>query len=197
MITGTHNSGTGGKLVWWQRPFAPLLHMTSRCQNRSIARQLADGVKLFNLQVTFYKGDWHFSHGLCIYEETLTEALATMKACAEKNGPIYFQLYLDNNFFCGQEKDKFLKLVNDIKEYLCSSQFIMLSAWVEGSSEYPHKSKEKIDKREHYWTTTWGKIYGKGLIDRLPLPLRHAKKYNEQYRRECDGQYLMLDFYNI
>ena len=52
MILGTHNSGAGGRLVWWQRPFASLLHLTSRCQNRSIKEQLKDGVKLFNLQVT-------------------------------------------------------------------------------------------------------------------------------------------------
>ena len=115
MIYGTHNSATGGKLIWWQRPFAWLLNTTSRCQNKSIEQQLRDGVKLFNLQITYYKGEWHFSHGLSIYEEKFIEALAKMRAVATKREPIYFQLYLDKNFFCGQNKEKFKKLVEDIK----------------------------------------------------------------------------------
>ena len=197
MILGTHNSGAGGRLVWWQRPFASLLHLTSRCQNRSIKEQLKDGVKLFNLQVTYYKGDWHFSHGLCIYEEKLTDALTAMKSVATSREPIYFQLYLDKNFLCGQRKEKFTQLVNDIKKHICNECLVMLSAWIEGSNCYPHKAKAGIDKREHYWTATWGKVYGKSLLDRLPLPYRHASIYNSKYRKECCSKYLMLDFYNV
>ena len=197
MILGTHNSGSGGRLVWWQRPVAPLLHLTSRCQNKSIKEQLKDGVKLFNLQVTYYKGDWHFSHGLCIYKEILTEALTAMKAVATSKEPIYFQLYLDKNIFCGQRKEKFAELVNEIKERICNDNFVMLSAWIEGSDNYPHKAKTGIDKRERYWSTTWGKVYGKSLLDRLPLPYRHASIYNNKYRKECHSKYLMLDFYNV
>ena len=197
MIQGTHNSGTGGRLIWWQRPFASILDLTSRCQRKSIAEQVKDGIKLFNLQVTYYKGEWHFSHGLCIYEEKLFEALGIMRAAARKKEPIYFQLYLDKNFFCGQERELFLKLVKDIKDYYCVPHFVMLSAWIEGSDEYPHKSRSKIDKREHYWSAAWGKAFGKSLIDRLPLPLRHARLYNAEYRAECTSKYLMLDFYDI
>ncbi|MBQ8270436.1 MAG: hypothetical protein IJZ22_04415 [Bacteroidaceae bacterium] len=196
MIHGTHNSGTGGRLVWWQRPFAFILNCTSRCQERSIAEQVQDNVKLFNLQVTYYKGEWHFSHGLCIYEERLFEALGIMRAAADKKAPIYFQLCLDKNFICGQKRELFLKLVKDIKDYYCAPHFVMLSAWIEGSDIYPHKSKKVIDKREHYWTKAWGKSFGKSFIDRLPLPLRHAKLYNAKYRKECESKYLMLDFYN-
>lgn len=197
MIQGTHNSGTGGRLIWWQRPFTFILNPTSRCQEKSIAEQIKDGVKLFNLQVTHHNGRWHFSHGLCIYEERLFEALGIMRAAARKKAPIYFQLYLDKNFFLGQKKELFLKLVEDIKKYYCAPHFVMLSAWIEGSNEYPHKARTSIDKREHYWTKTWGKLFGKSLIDRLPLPLRHAKLYNEAYRKNCNSKYLMLDFYNI
>ena len=49
MIYGTHNSATGGKLVWWLRPFAWVINPTSKCQDNSIDEQLQDGVKLFNL----------------------------------------------------------------------------------------------------------------------------------------------------
>ena len=197
MILGTHNSGTAGPLVWWQRPFAFILNPTSRCQEKSITEQLKDGVKLFNLQITRYCGKWHFSHGLCIYKETLFEALGIMRAAARKGAPIYFQLYLDKNFFCGQEKELFKKLVKDIKDYYCAPHFVMLSAWIEGSKEYPHKARKGINHREHYWSQAWGKAFGKSFIDRLPLPLRHAKLHNAGYREKSDCKYLMLDFYNI
>lgn len=197
MITGTHNSATGGKLVWWQRPFAWLLNLTGRCQKRSIEQQLDDGVKLFNLQVTYYNGEWHFSHGLSIYKEKLIETLAKIRAVASKREPVYFQLYLDRNFFCGQDKERFRKLVEDIKNYYCAPHFVMLSAWIENSSEYPYKSRKKIDMREHYWTLSWGKTFGKSFLDMLPLPLRHARLFNSEYKKNCTSDYLMLDFYEI
>lgn len=197
MITGTHNSATGGKLVWWQRPFAWLLNLTGRCQKRSIEQQLDDGVKLFNLQVTYYNGEWHFSHGLSIYKEKLIETLAKIRAVASKREPVYFQLYLDRNFFCGQDKERFRKLVEDIKNYYCAPHFVMLSAWIENSSEYPYKSRKKIDMREHYWTLSWGKTFGKSFLDMMPLPLRHARLFNREYKKNCTSDYLMLDFYEI
>lgn len=197
MITGTHNSATGGKLVWWQRPFAWLLNLTGRCQKRSIEQQLDDGVKLFNLQVTYYNGEWHFSHGLSIYKEKLIETLAKIRAVASKREPVYFQLYLDRNFFCGQDKERFRKLVEDIKNYYCAPHFVMLSAWIENSSEYPYKSRKKIDMREQYWTLSWGKTFGKSFLDMLPLPLRHARLFNREYKKNCTSDYLMLDFYEI
>lgn len=197
MITGTHNSATGGKLVWWQRPFAWLLNLTGRCQKRSIEQQLDDGVKLFNLQVTYYNGEWHFSHGLSIYKEKLIETLAKIRAVASKREPVYFQLYLDRNFFCGQDKERFRKLVEDIRNYYCAPHFVMLSAWIENSSEYPYKSRKKIDMREHYWTLSWGKTFGKSFLDMLPLPLRHARLFNREYKKNCTSDYLMLDFYEI
>ena len=53
MIFGTHNSATGGHLVWWLRPIGGIINITSKCQDKTIAQQLADGVKVFNLQVAF------------------------------------------------------------------------------------------------------------------------------------------------
>ena len=197
MILGTHNSGTGGKLVWWQRPFAPILNLTSRCQEKSIAEQIMDGVKVFNLQVTYYNKEWHFSHGLCIYKERLFQALGRMRAAASRREPVYFQLYLDKNFFCKQNEEKFQKLVKDIKDYYCTPYFVMLTAWVEGSKKYLHKARTKIEKSEQYWTKEWSRKFSNSFIDRLPLPYRHAKKYNTFYRRDCDCKYLMLDFYNV
>ena len=192
MILGTHNSATSGRLVWWQRPFGWLLHLTSRCQERNIIQQLNDGVRLFNLQVCRYKGEWHISHGLCIYETKLMDVLDTLKTCEER---VIFQLYLDKNFFVGQNKEEFVKLVGYIKRHYCSPNFILQKAWIEGTSKYPHKTAYNLSIEEHYWSASWAK--GRSWLDTIPLPKRHAKKHNAIYRQGCKSDYLMLDYYNL
>ena len=197
MIFGTHNSATGGQLLWWLRPLAWVINSTSKCQDRTIAEQLADGVRLFNLQVAFVGGKWRFTHGLAVYKEDIFETLAKMSACASAKEPIYFQLYLDKCFWATNSDTAFAQLVADIKKQFCCPYFVMLSAWIEGTDKYPHKSESKLKWEEHYWTLAWGKAYSKTWLDKIPLPRRHAKKYNEKYKRECKTEYLMLDYYEL
>lgn len=198
MILGTHNSATSGKLVWWQRPFSMLLRLTSRCQSKSIEEQLRDGVRLFNLQVCRYKGEWRISHGLCIYEEKLTDVLADIKLYSSVfNEKIIVQLYLDKNFFVGQNEEEFVKLVSYVKRNYCYPKFILEKAWIEGTDKYPHKTEYKLSIEERYWSKTWAKIYGNSWLDKLPLPKRHAKRHNKGYMIACKSEYLMLDFYEL
>lgn len=196
MILGTHNSGTSSKLVWWQRLFAPILHLTSRCQDKTIKQQLDDGVRLFNLQITNYKGNWVFSHGLCIYTQKVLEVLELMKQYATRESPVYFQLILDKNFILGQKQEEFIQLVSEIKKTLCCPYFVMLYAHIEGTNKFPHKSSSKISYTEYYWTLGWASLQD-GWINKIPLPKRHAKKYNKTYKDSCNSTYLMLDFYQI
>ena len=196
MILGTHNSATSGKLVWWQRPFALLLHLTSRCQDRNIREQIEDGVRLFNLQVCLYKGEWRISHGLCIYEERLTDILKTLKDYSRANNEIIFQLYLDKNFFVRQKEEEFIRLVGGLKRAYCSPNFILEKAWIEGTNKYPHKTGYKLSIEEHYWSQGWAKLFANGWLDKLPLPKRHAKKHNKAYKLACKSEYLMLDYYD-
>lgn len=197
MILGTHNSATSGKLVWWQRPFAWLLHLTSRCQDRTIAEQFADGVRLFNLQVCWYKGEWRISHGLCIYETSLLGVIRTIDAFIwGRNEKVIIQLYLDKNFFVGQNDQEFIKLVGYLKRAYCSPNFILEKAWIEGTEKYPHKTGYKLSIEEHYWSKGWAKLFANGWLDKLPLPKRHAKKHNKGYKLACKSEYLMLDYYN-
>ena len=197
MILGTHNSATGGQLLWWLRPLAWVINLTSKCQDRTIQEQLIDGVKVFNLQVAHVNGKWRFSHGLAIYKEDVIETLAMMKACATKDEPIYFQLYLDKCFWCKQDEIAFVELVSIIRaELLKDGIFMMFDPWIEGTHEYLKMGNVgKISLEEHYWTTAWSK--DKSWIDKLPLPKRHAKKFNTKYKRECKTEYLMLDFYEL
>lgn len=90
MILGTHNSATGGHLVWWLRPLAWVINPASKCQDRTIKEQLEDGIKLFNLQVAYDGKRWYFSHGLALYKEDIIETISMMRACATPDSPIYF-----------------------------------------------------------------------------------------------------------
>lgn len=198
MILGTHNSGTGGRLLWWLRPLAWLINPTSKCQDRTISEQLEDGVRLFNLQVTKYKGEWVFSHGLAIYNEELYSTLSLMQAYASKENPIYFTLYLDDNLLLGQPCEEFRRLVSELKDELKGEPIKLLYAWIEGGQEYPYvcKDADLPTCEEHYWSLGWAKANAKSWLDWLPLPKRHAKMYNKKYKSECKQEFLMLDFYN-
>lgn len=196
MILGTHNSATGGELLWWLRPLAWVINPTSKCQYRTIQEQLADGVKLFNLQVAFVGGKWRFSHGLAIYEEDVLLTIRQLRAWATKHEPIYFQLYLDKCWWCRQNKIEFEKLIRYIKDNYCNDSFLLLPPWIEGTNITYKGSDCNLSWEEHYWTLAWGKMYGKTWVDKLPLPKRHAKKYNAEYKKNCQGKYIMLDYYN-
>lgn len=199
MIFGTHNSATGGKLLWWLRPIGGIINLTSKCQDKTITDQLADGVKLFNLQVAYVGGKWRFTHGLAIYKEDVIETLAMMKACATKEEPIYFQLYLDKCFWCKQNEIAFIELCSLLaNEYLEDEVFMMFDPWIEGTNEHFKMGNvfEKISLEEHYWTLAWGKMYGKSWLDKIPLPRRHARLHNAEYKKNCKTEYLMLDYSN-
>ena len=198
MILGTHNSATGGQLLWWLRPLAWVINPTSKCQDRTIEEQLKDGVRLFNLQITRYKGEWVFSHGLAIYKEKLNDVLRLFEKYATNDSPVYFQLYLDDNLFLGQPCEEFRELSKMLaKIYHKDYAAKLLYTWIEGSKEYPYNSGIPINCEEHYWTLGWAKIYASSYVDYLPLPLYHAEEYNSDYRENCEAEYLMLDYYEL
>ena len=191
----TYNSATGGQLLWWLRPLAWVINPTSKCHDRTSADQLADGVKVINLQVAFVNGKWRFTHGLAVYKEDVFETIAKMRACATAKEPIYFQLYLDKCFWCKPNREEFEKLISKLYREYCNDNFVMLDAWDEGANYHWHCAGVKISLEEHYWTLDWSKMYGKSWIDKLPLPKRHVKKFNKEYKGNCRSKYLMLDYY--
>jgi hypothetical protein len=193
---GTHNSGTFSKLIWWQRPFGWLINLTSRCQTLSIEEQLKNNVRFFNLQVTYYKGQWVFSHGMAIYRERLLDAIELMNQYATTDCPVYYQLFLDKNFLLGQNVNEFDILVGDLLSKYNNVK--MRYAYIEGSDMYLYKNtKDYVNCSEHYWTMSWAKSKAKSILDYIPLPKRHAKKFNKKYIDENKSDYLMLDFIEI
>ena len=194
MILGTHNSGTCYNLVWWQRPIAWPLHITSRCQKKTILEQLLDGVRVFNFQITKYRGEWVFSHGLCIYDSKVLDNIELFKLFESDEDPIYFNMYLDKNFIMGQDVEGFKEFVIDVLKSIEGHNITLLYTWIEGTDEFPYESDTDIDIVEHYWSMAWGTQSGK-WYNKIPLPKRHAKKYNKKYIENNTHDYLMLDFY--
>lgn len=196
MIYGTHNSATGGSLVWWLKPLAWIINPTSKCQSRTIAQQLADGVKVFNLQVAKVGKKWRFTHGLAVYKEDVWKTLKLMRLCASVKEPIYFQLYLDKCFWCKQDVEEFEFLVAQVRKEYCNNFFILERTWIEGVEAW--KRGNALSLEEHYWTMGWVRsAKPKCLLDRLPLPKYHARKYNKSYKENCNAKYLMLDYYEL
>jgi hypothetical protein len=194
---GTHNSGTSYGLVWWQKIFAPIFHLFSRNQSKSIEEQLLDGVNVFNFQVIYYKKRWHFSHGLCLYSMTFDEIFEKIRSYCIINPDrvIYFQLAMDKNFFIKQDIKEFNKLLREVQG-LCLQNLIMLDCNIEGSGYIYINRDVKLDMEEHYWSKSWQSTYAKKWYDKLPIPFLHAHLYNKEYISKCKSEYLMLDYYD-
>ena len=194
---GTHNSGTSYGLVWWQKIFAPILNLFSRNQSKSVEEQLLDGVDVFNFQVAYYKKDWYFSHGLCLYNKRFMEVFNIIReyCLLNRDRKIYFQLHLDKNFLIKQDIKAFNSLLSEIKG-LCLDNLTLVHCIIEGSGYIYLNTDINLDMEEHYWSQSWAKLYGKNKIDSLPLPWIHARKYNKEYISNCKTEYLMLDFYD-
>jgi hypothetical protein len=197
MILGTHNSASGSELVKWLKPFAWFIKPTSNCQSKTIIEQLNDGVRVFNLQIAYVNGKWRFTHGFAVYDEYFFNVLTILKEYATTDNPIYIQIYLDRCFWADNSIDKFRELISNIVAEYNDNTTILLCAWIEGTNEYPYKSNIQIPMEEKYWTFEWGKKFGNSIIDRIPLPKRHSKKYNDTYKKSCNSEYLMLDFYEL
>ena len=88
-------------------------------------------------------------------------------------------------------------MVNELNNELKNTNVYMLYAYIEGTNEYPYRSNINLNVSEHYWTISWADVNAKSWIDKIPLPKRHAKIYNEKYKEENKSDYLMLDFVEI
>lgn len=195
MKYGTHNSCTYAKLVWWQRPFAWLLNLTSKCQSKTIAEQLADDVVLFQLQIAKYQGNWHISHGLCIYDLMSNDVLTEL---IQSNKEVWLQLFLDKNFLLGQDFDAFQTYIGQVQARLTGTNVHLLYAYIEKHGvAYVNKKCPTLSYSEHYWTTSWASKYAESLLDYLPLPKRHARLHNREYKFYNSSDVLMLDFYEL
>lgn len=200
MYLGTHNSGTGEALVWWQRPFGWFINAVSKCQSRTVLEQLNDGIRLFDFQIALYQGDFVFSHGLAIYNTKLEDALTILGEYSSRTGnTLYLALSLDRNFLLDSNIPRFIELTELVKSFCNRYNIVLIRSVIEKTGEYLYKAPENSlpSISEKYWTILWAKNFRKSWLDYIPLPKRHAKKYNKHYIDSCSCEYLMLDFYDL
>lgn len=193
MKYGTHNSATYTNVIWWQYPFKWLSNLTSKCQSLTIKEQYDSDVRVFNFQVTYYKNEWYISHGLFVYNIKLLDILKDLKTYASDDDKIYYQLYLDNNFLIKHDIENFKVLLSLIKAKYVDDNLKLLSCWDERDNVFLYKYERCLKIKEYYWTKQWSKRNSKSWIDKLPLPKRWAKKYNNNVKINNED-YLMLDF---
>ena len=197
MILGTHNSATASKLVWWQRPLTWIIQPFSQCQIRSIDEQLKDGVRWFNLQITYYKGECVFSHGLAIYDMKFWDVFNKLIKQAKKNKPIYVQIYYDANFFLKKNTTKWEEFKKEVEDACKGCHVKIQRFWNENKEDFGPELNH-VEGSEKYWGLWWIKDSKEHKwYEKLPLPYLHAKKYNKKYKEECSTKYFMMDFYEI
>lgn len=180
---GTHNSATSSKLVWWQRPFSWFINLFCKCQDKSITQQLSDGIKLFNLQVTYYNNEWVISHGLAIYDCKLSDIISEINTYSnDKRTPIYITIGEDNCFFTKKQPHLLLKYVNSLIDDSSQAKILNLSAG-DYNMHYYHIPYEI---KENYWF----RPNEVGLARWIPIPRLWIKKRTPNF-----NGIEILDFY--
>lgn len=189
MILGTHNSATSSKLVWWQYPLSWIIDLFCKCQSKSIQQQLEDGIRIFNLQVTYYQGEWVISHGLAIYDCTLIDVVSTIRKYSDEHDiPIYLTIGEDNCFFTKKEPELLRDLVLSLLDRLFLSKVDILHFKCDTCSVYHHYLPTI---HENYWY----RPTSSGITKWIPIPRLWA--YFRPKLNVKDNEYCMVDFYEI
>ena len=193
MVYGTHNSFTSYKLIWWCY-LIPFIRLTSRCQSKTLEEQLDSNVRVFNIQIAKYKGEWMVSHGLAWFDAYFIILLKHLSDYAVKNKTyIYIRLSYDNHFFMKKDIEGFKEIAEITKN---APMIKILECSIEHFNSHEQLNEyvtAEIDKEEHYWTLTWAKSMCKFKYY-MPYPKYWAKKYNNSYIENCKSKYLMLDY---
>lgn len=195
-ILGSHNSCTGYKLVGWQKLFAPLLNLFSKCQKKSLEQQFKEGVRLFDLQVNLKDGRWIASHGTTWYD---IEPFGVLNELSIRyNEKVYVYLGLDKHFFHPYEIDKFYNMRNQI-ELSCPNLEIK-RVYLEGPYRIVYDDHDFSSKLvAKYWSLTWAKEKAGGKWWKayfyLPIPILWKKLYKEEWDKfKEDAEYYITDF---
>lgn len=189
MKIGTHNSATSCNLITIQRPFKWIIDLFCKCQNRTIEEQLNDGVKLFNLQVIYYKNEWVISHGIAIYDVKLFDIITQIREYSNKNNvDLYITIGEDDSFLIKKNPEIFKDTIMLILDFLANSRVHIIHAITNHFSLYPYHLKAIII--ENYWMRS----KESGIRKWIPIPRLWAKYYN---KLELFGDYVIEDFYNL
>ena len=104
---------------------------------------------------------------------------------------------MDKNFLGGQNIEEYDDLVDFLISEYASDRLIFMYCIVEGGEVLYSNLKHGLQYEEHYWTQGWSLLNSSSWLDKLPLPKRHAKKFNQSYKDSCKKNVLMLDYYEL
>lgn len=190
MILSSHNTMTYlPPKKWWMKIFKPIY----QCQNKSITQQLDEGVRYFDIRISFDKFDnLEFRHGLVAFKGDVNAL---------------FRI-LDNYSSTNREEIVCRIVLERIKDNL---DFILFRNFCSKIvKEYPNiwfvcgeykKTKEAIYPFQQYTgilnpsvIEMYGSVRGK-FLGRI-FPKLYAKKYNKRLTNAYsdDYRYLMIDF---
>lgn len=196
-ILGSHNSATSYKLVGWQRWFAPLINLFTRCQTKTLEEQFNDGIRLFDIQVNLKDDRWLASHGIAWYD---VEPLKVLNELSLKyNEKIYVYLGFDRHYLHPYRIDKFHTMRSEV-EVGCPN-LELKKIYI----ETPYYSMHIYDDtaftknvKEVYWTMTWARNMKNGkwwkFFYYLPIPKLWKKLYHKEWDAQGEGMNYMTDF---
>lgn len=194
-LLGSHNSCTSYKLVGWQRWFAPLINLFSRCQTKTLEQQFKEGIRLFDVQVNLKDGRWLASHGIAWYD---VEPLKVLNELSLRyNEKIYVFLGFDRHFFHPYKIDKFHTMRSEV-EVSCPN-LELKRIYLEAPYKFVYNDIAFAKElKEVYWTTSWAskKTSGKWwkFFYYLPLPILWKKLFHKEWDSQGEGMNYMTDF---
>lgn len=97
-MIGTHNSLTYLPVKhWWMKPF----NFVSKCQNKDILQQLANGVQIFDFRCRPSRKnplEFIFAHGSMVYNLSMLEFFGILEILNRDTGPIYVRIMYESAF---------------------------------------------------------------------------------------------------
>lgn len=112
MKIGSHNSMSYlTPLKWYMRPFA----FMARCQSKDIEYQYKQGIRLFDIRITFDDTKYVFAHGIMKYKGDIDKVLDYLNQMSSTKDQIYIRILFEDTSI---PKDS-LESYTNIFWYLC------------------------------------------------------------------------------
>ena len=93
MKIGSHNSMSYlTPLKWYMRPFA----FIARCQSKDIKYQYEQGIRLFDIRISFEKDQFVFAHGLMKYKGDIGSVFRYLNGVSTLKDQIYIRIIFED-----------------------------------------------------------------------------------------------------
>lgn len=182
-LIATHNSGTGECSDGW---LSRLLVPFARCQSLTLREQYEEGVRLFDLRVRKYYGEYYICHGLWCSSMTLEDALLMLNSCASASCEQVLVMLTYEGELSDVMQSQFMYDMYDVLEYYRNIQLTTLNV------KYPVwrtlKTERPVYYEQHYTMIT-------GWRCLLPIPYLWWLFRSDDVDFD-NVAYKMVDFYD-